>query len=178
MKDQLLSNLPELEAYHKGRDVLLAFHCDIGALTVETSKTCDAINRAKSAAIKRKEMLAHKWTFEKTLEGSNIEEAIPSSILQFICMIKHEADIKSQIKHGATKSDLAIAQLLQYSCFAKYKEDASTHRDSKDRETLFAVYVGLSVFAKNRKRHLVVVSGYRANLLRAKLRYMTYRLLR
>ena len=89
-----------------------------------------------------------------------------------------KADIKSQIKHGATKSDLAIAQLLQYSCFAKYKEDASTHRDSKDRETLFAVYVGLSVFAKNRKRHLVVVSGYRANLLRAKLRYMTYRLLR
>ena len=49
--DQLLSNVPELEACHKGRDVLLAFNCDIGALMVETSKTCDAINLAKSAAI-------------------------------------------------------------------------------------------------------------------------------
>ena len=53
-------------------------------------------------------MLAHKWTFEKTLEGSTIEEAIPPSILQFICIIKHGADIKSQLKHGATKSDLAV----------------------------------------------------------------------
>ena len=70
-------------------------------------------------------------------------------------MIEHGADIKSQIKHGATKFDLAIAQLLQYNCFAKYKEDASTHRHSKDYETPFVVYVGFSVFAKTRKRHLV-----------------------
>ena len=91
-------------------------------------------------------MLSHKWTFEKTLEGSNIEEAIPPSLLPFVCMIEHGADIKSQIKHGATKSDLAIAKLLQYNCFAKYEEDASTHRYSKDRETPFAVYVRLSGF--------------------------------
>ena len=70
---------------------------DIGAFMVETSKTCDAINLAKSAAIIRKEMLPQKWTFEKTLEGSNIEEAIPPSLVQFICMIEHGADIKSQI---------------------------------------------------------------------------------
>ena len=30
LKDQLLSHLPELEAYHEGRDVLLAFHSEIG----------------------------------------------------------------------------------------------------------------------------------------------------
>ena len=73
------------------------------------------------------------------------------------CMIEHGADIKSQIKHVVTKSDLAIAQLLQYNCFAKNKEDAFTHIHSKNRETPFAVYVGLSVFAKTRKRHLVDV---------------------
>ena len=70
-------------------------------------------------------------------------------------MIEHGADIKSQIEHGTTKSDLAIAQLVQYNCFAKYKEDASTHRHSKDRQTSFTNYVGLSVFVKTRKRHLV-----------------------
>ena len=31
MKEQLLLHLPELEAYHKGRDVLLAFNSDIGS---------------------------------------------------------------------------------------------------------------------------------------------------
>lgn len=30
LKDQLLTHLSELEAYHKGRDVLLAFHSDVG----------------------------------------------------------------------------------------------------------------------------------------------------
>jgi len=124
LKDQLLSHLPELEAYHEGRDVLLAFHSDIGAFMEEASKTCDAINLSKSAAIIRKEILAHKWTFEKTLEGgSNIEEAIPPSLLEFVRMTtEHGADIKSQIKHGATKSVLAIAQLLQYNCLQRTKK--------------------------------------------------------
>ena len=61
-------------------------------------------------------------------------------------MIEHGSDIKSQLGHGASKSDIAIAQLLQYNCF---------DRHSKDRETPFAVYVGLSVFGKTRKRHLI-----------------------
>ena len=108
---------------------------------VEKGNTCGAINMAY--LLHRKEMLAHKWTLEKTLEGNNMEEAIPPSLLEFVCTIEHGADIKSQIKHGASKSDLAIAQLLPYNCFAKYKEYASTHRHSKDRETPFAVYVGL-----------------------------------
>ena len=70
-------------------------------------------------------------------------------------MIEHGSDIKSQLEHGASKSDMAIAHLLLYKCFAKYKEGAQSHRHSKDCETPFAVYVGLSVFGKTRKRHLI-----------------------
>ena len=66
-----------------------------------------------------------------------------------------ERIIKSQINNGASKSDLALAQLLQFNCFAKYKEDATSHRHIKSRETPFAVYLGLNVFAKNRKRQLI-----------------------
>ena len=59
LEDQLLTHLPEVEAYHKGRDVLPAFLSDICAFMVEASRTCDAFNLAKSAAIIRKKMLAH-----------------------------------------------------------------------------------------------------------------------
>jgi len=156
LKMQLLSHLPELEAFQKGRDVLLAFNSDIGTFLEEASKTCDAIHLAKSASILRKQMLSHKWTFEQMLdETSNAKESVPPSLLEFISMIEHGADIKSQISHGASKSDLAIAQLLQYNCFSKYKEDATTHRHSKSRESPFAVYVGLSVYSRTRKRQLV-----------------------
>ena len=70
-------------------------------------------------------------------------------------MIEHGADIKSKIQHGASKSDLSISQLLQYNCFAKCKEGTNVHRHSKDRETPFAVYMGLHVFAKMRKRQII-----------------------
>ena len=70
-------------------------------------------------------------------------------------MIEHGADIKPQIQHGASKSDLSISQLLQYNCFAKCKEGTYVHRHSKDRETPFAVYMGLHVFAQMRKRQII-----------------------
>ena len=74
LKEQLLLHLPELEAYHKGRDVLLAFNSDIGSIE-NANKMCDAIHLAKSASIPRKDMLNHKWAFEKTLDGQRIEES-------------------------------------------------------------------------------------------------------
>ncbi len=67
----------------------------------------------------------------------------------------HGADITSQIRFGATTTDLAMAQLLQYNCFAKYKEGATTQRHSRDRETPLPVYIGMSLHANTRKIHLV-----------------------
>jgi len=49
----------------------------------------------------------------------------------------------------------AMAQLLQYNCYAKYREGAATYRHSKDRESPFAVFMGISHYAKTRKRLLV-----------------------
>jgi len=85
-------------------------------------------------------MLGHKSKFDFTLSDDCLDKAILPSPLEFVCMIEHGADIKSQLKCGA--------QLLQYNCFEKYKEGVKVHRHCKDRETPFAVYVGLSVFAK------------------------------
>ena len=100
-------------------------------------------------------MLDHNSTFDGTFHEGCIEQAIPSTLLQFVAMLGLEADIKSQLRFGASKTDLAIAQLLQYNCYAKYKEGAATHRHSKDRETPFPVYLGMSIYAKTRKRTLV-----------------------
>jgi len=85
------------------------------------------------------------------LGETNADESIPPSLLEFISMIEHGADIKSQMKHGASQSDISIAQLLQFNCFAKYKEDATSHRHRQARETPFAVYVGLSVYSRTRR---------------------------
>ena len=155
LKDQLLFHIPKMQAHRKGRDVLLAFEDDVGSILSQSSKYCEAIHLAKAAEIIRRDMLHHKSIFSSTFHDTDLQRAVPPSLLQFVCMIEHGADIKSQIQHGASKSDLSISQLLQYNCFAIYKEGTDVHRQSKDRETPFAVYMGLYVFAKIRKRQII-----------------------
>ena len=41
-------------------------------------------------------------------------------------MIEHGVDIKSQLRFGASKTDFAMAELLQYNCYSRYKIGAST----------------------------------------------------
>jgi len=154
-KEQLLTRIPDLEAHKKGRDVLLACKEDISSVLSDASKYSEAIHLAKAANIIRKEMLDHKTKFSTEFSEEFGAEAIPPSLLQFVCSIEHGVDIRSHLKHGVVKSDLAIAQLLQYNCYSKYQERSKIHRHSNDRETPFAVYVGMKVFVKTRKRELI-----------------------
>lgn len=70
-------------------------------------------------------------------------------------MIEHGVDINSQLKFGAAKTDLAMAHLLQYNCYAKYREGVSTYRHSKECDPPFPVFISMSVYAKIRKNVLV-----------------------
>lgn len=155
LKDKLLAEIPELESQRKGRDILLAFQKDVGLVLSQASDYTEAMTLAKAAKILRRQMLQHKSKFDGTFHKGCIGEAIPTSLLQFVAMVEHGADIKSQLRFGVSKTDLTIAQLLQYNCYARYKEGAATHRHSKDRETPFPVYMGMSIYAKTRKRTIV-----------------------
>ena len=46
---------------------------------------------------------------------------------------------------------MAIAQPLQYNCFSNYKEGNEKQRHSKDRETPFPIYLGMSVYFPDTK---------------------------
>ena len=103
--------------HKQGRDVLLAFQKDVGFVLSEASDYySEAIILGKAANILRRHMLDHKSTFDGTFHEGCIEQAIPLTLLQFVAMLEHGADIKSQLRFGASKTDLAIAQLLQYNC--------------------------------------------------------------
>ena len=155
LKDKLSSEIPVLEAHKKGRDVLLAFSEDVGTVLSKALDYTEAIIITKAAKILRRRMIDHKSSFCGTFHDNCVEDSIPSVLLQLISMIEHGADIKSQLKFGASKTDFAMAQLLQYNCYAKYQEDGKLLRHSKDRETPFPVFLGLSVYSKTRKKHLV-----------------------
>ena len=96
---------------------MLAFEKDVGAILAEASKYGEAIHLAKAARMIRHDTLQHKShvQFNSTCLDGCLEDAVPSSLLQFVCMIEHGTDIKSQL-HEASKSDLAMSHLLQYNC--------------------------------------------------------------
>ena len=100
-------------------------------------------------------MLNHKTVFTNQFHEGFVEDSIPASLLQFICNIEHGVDIKSHLNNGVFKSDIAIARLLQYNWKPKGRGGTAGHRHSKDYETPFAVYMGLLVYAKTRKRQLI-----------------------
>lgn len=155
LKDKLLEEIPGLEAHKKGRDILLAFKEDVGEALSQVMDYSEALIVVKAAKILRKHMVEHKMPFKGSFHDNCIEDSLPSLLVQFVCMIEHGADIKSQLRFGASKTDLAMAQLLQYNCYARYREGAKTVRHSKDRETPFPVFIGMSTYSKTRKRVLV-----------------------
>ena len=150
LKEKLLSDIPALEAHKSGRDVLLSFTEDIGLILSKASDFSDAIILSKAANILQKHMLAHKWKFDGRFHADSVENSIPPTLQQFVCMVEHGIDIKSQIEFGSSKTDLAVAQLLQYNCYT-HKANISTFRHSKNRETLFPILMDLSLYGKTRK---------------------------
>ena len=144
MKEQYLSHVPQLEAHRPGRDELLA----TGVMSVRSWQSLQDTARPFTWL----KLLGHKSKFDFTVSDDCLEKAIPPSLLEFVCMIEQGADIKSQLKRGASESDLALAQLSQYNCFEKYRGGVKVNRHCKDRETPFAVYGGLSVFAKTKNK--------------------------
>ncbi|KAH3857789.1 hypothetical protein DPMN_100404 [Dreissena polymorpha] len=155
LKDKLLAEIPELEAHRKGRDVLLAFKQDVGEALSQAIGYSNALIVTKAAKILRKQIIEHTRAFYGSFHEDCIEDSLPSILIPLVCTIEHGADIKSQLRFGASKTDLAMAQLLQYNCYAQYKEEAKTFRHTKDRETPLPVFIGMSTYAKTRKRLLV-----------------------
>ena len=116
LKNKLFELIPELEAHKQGRDVLLAFQSDIGLALSKAFEYKDLSSLGKAAKIFRRHMLDHKSIFDGTFDDGCVDDAVPPSLLQFVGMVEHEADIKSQLRFGALKTYMAIAQLLQYNC--------------------------------------------------------------
>ena len=126
------------------RDVLLAFQENTGSALAQVSDYSDKMVLAKAAKILIWHILEHKTFFSGTFHERCVQEIIPSSLIQFVSMIEHGTGIKSQLRFETSKKDLVIAQVLQYCRYAKSKEGKTTHRHSRDQETPFPVYVGVS----------------------------------
>ena len=70
----------------------------------EVPTACDAIVLSKAAKILRCHMLDHNILADGICNMDSTEECVLSSLLQFVGMVEHGADIKSQLRFGAPKT--------------------------------------------------------------------------
>ena len=73
--------------------MFLSFEVDVGLVL------------SQAAEISRRHILDHQSRFDGTFREGCIKDAIPSILLQFIGMVEHGADIKSQLRFGTLKTD-------------------------------------------------------------------------
>ncbi|XP_068243787.1 uncharacterized protein [Palaemon carinicauda] len=120
MKEKLIVRIPEFEAHKKGWDIIFAFKEDIRATLHYASSYSDTIILSKAADILRKEMLKYKTKFGKENDDFAVE-TIPCALIEYVCSIGDGIDINSHLANETAKSNLVIAQLLQYNSYSKPK---------------------------------------------------------
>ena len=150
----------ELDCFKQGRDIILAFTKDFGPALARVNDYDNAMVVSRAAEILRRQILECKASFEGSFEDSYMNACTPAKLLNFVSSVSHGTDIKAHMDVGASKPDVALAQLIQFNCFAKYdaaKYDATAmyQRHSKDREPAFPVFMELSVHSKTRKKEIV-----------------------
>ena len=75
--------------------MFLALLKDVALALSQASEYSDALVLAKAAKILRKHILDHQSKFDGTFREGCIKDVVPASLLQFIGMVEHGADMKS-----------------------------------------------------------------------------------
>ena len=159
LNQRLLAEFPDMRAYTKGRDVLMAFEDDIGsalAKACEQDNNEDAMHIARAAHIVRRHIFGEAKPFNGFPEHCQ-EDSVPQLLLTLVNMILEGSSIKDQMEEETSPAALTIAQLLKFNT-VKHKQAQGTaafvrHRTAQ--ETPVPLYIGLMLHAHTRKRELV-----------------------
>ena len=93
--------------------------------------------KLKAAKILRGHMIDHKSAFAGTFHEGYVEYAIPSTLLQFVCMIEHGADIKSQLRFVASKYNGSAFS----NCYGRYRgRDSNVQAIERPRNPMCCLY--------------------------------------
>jgi hypothetical protein len=129
LKNRILANVPGLNAYKEGRDVMLGFDDDIGhALRDVCLDDADdeAICLAKAAHIIRRDMLGIHTRFDGSFTMGCQEDAVPKSLVALISMIMDGPNITEKDTNEVRQATLSLAQLLEYNSYVRRRQESTS----------------------------------------------------
>ena len=116
LKERLLAEFPDMRAYTKGRDVLMAFEHDIGtalAKACELDDNEDAMHIARAAQIVRRHIFDEAKPFNGFPKQCQ-EDSVPKLLLTLVNMVLEGPSIKDQMEEATSPAATSIAQLLKF----------------------------------------------------------------
>ena len=114
LKERIIANVPGLQAYKQGRDIMLSFDDDIGHVLQDACVDDDddeAICLAKAANIIRRDMLKKNVQFDGSFLSGCQEDSVPRNLVSLISMIMDGLNITKKVTQEARQSALSIAQI-------------------------------------------------------------------
>ncbi|KAL8592617.1 hypothetical protein ACOMHN_026547 [Nucella lapillus] len=155
---RLLAHFPDLQAYADGRDIRLAFACDLNATLKEAynreSWDDEGVHLAKAAKLVRRDMFLLKSKFTGSFSESSQLSSVPETLLALMEMILDGPSLGNSGR-GRQQASLTLAQLASFNAVKRARTNTATIKHSNERETPLPVYVGLAIHAQTRKKALV-----------------------
>ena len=161
LKDRLLAQIPELQAFSDGKEVKLAFSQDIGmAMEFANTNNFDtaAMYLAKAATVVRKEMFIKRQSFTGTFTPGCQERSVPDSLLALVNMILEGPSIRAQNEQESVgyNASLTLSQLLVFNAVKHARSGVGiATRHDRIRETPLSIYLALVIHGETRKKTLV-----------------------
>ena len=142
LKERLLAEFPDMRAYIKGRDVLMAFEDDIGtalAKACEQDNNEDALHIARAAQIVRRHIFGEAKPFNGFPEQCQVD-SVPQLLLTLVNMVLEGPSIKDQMEEATSPAALTIAQLLKAQAGTRQRRFCQTQHCTGDTSSTIHVW--------------------------------------
>ena len=117
LKNRILANVPGLNSYKQGRDVMLSFDDDGGHVLRDAcldDADDEAICLAKEPDIIRRDMFGMHTGFDGSFPRGCQEGAVPKSLVALVGMIMDGINLKKRETNYVKQATLSLGQVLQY----------------------------------------------------------------
>ncbi len=139
LKYRIQSHFTDMDSFNEGKNVILAFRDDIGAVLKNACNRDfddEGIILAKAAQIVRRDILQMESSvFSGTFEDQCQQDAVPTSLTTLITMVLGGPNIETQSQNLVEmQSVLSIAQLIQYNSTVRRRIGSTASYHTKSRE--------------------------------------------
>ena len=156
LKNRIMAHFENIRDFKEGNSSYLVFDADIGSAiksVCDTDYDDEAFILSKAASILRRDIFSKEnKEFDGNFTKNCLHDSLPQSLKSFVGMTLQGTDIKHKYLE---QSVLTVSQLLMFNSIKRQRKSTTSQYHSQLRETPLAIYLGMALHAKTRKKGII-----------------------